>query len=134
MADEIETQPQDAPEVDEGQGGTFPPAIPAPEGPTVDELQEQLAAGQTALSEVTARAESAEKELARLRVAYRFQLPEELASRLRGNTEEEMAADAKALAKYAQRGSIGLGIGGLDPLDAKDSVADVVARVRNNPL
>lgn len=44
-----------------------------------------------------ARAQAAERELARARVALRKGLPEALAKRLVGDTEEEMEADAEEL-------------------------------------
>ncbi|GJF06594.1 hypothetical protein [Pseudonocardia sp. D17] len=50
------------------------------------------------LADANRRAEEAELGRLRERVARRAQLPDELADRLRGNTEEELTADAKALA------------------------------------
>ncbi|MGD9989070.1 hypothetical protein [Pseudonocardia sp.] len=50
------------------------------------------------LAEANRRAEEAELGRLRERVARRAQLPDELADRLRGTTEEELTADAKALA------------------------------------
>ena len=50
------------------------------------------------LADANRRAEEAELGRLRERVARRAQLPDELADRLRGTTEEELTADAKALA------------------------------------
>lgn len=56
-----------------------------------------------AATERAARAESERDELlaalTRERVARRFNLPDELAERLRGSSEQEMAADAESLSK-----------------------------------
>ena len=44
-----------------------------------------------------ARAEKAEAQLLKLRVAMKYSLPEQLASRLNGTTEEELTKDAEEL-------------------------------------
>lgn len=51
------------------------------------------------LAETTARAERAEQALLRGRVAREAGLPDDLADRLRGDDEESLLADAKALAE-----------------------------------
>ncbi|WP_239146745.1 hypothetical protein [Streptomyces sp. SID10815] len=57
-------------------------------------------------------------------VARRFDLPDELAGRLRGATPEELEADAKALrALLAPAAPESLG-GGLDPSDQDDGEMD----------
>ena len=74
-------------------------------------LRERVAKAEPAAAETQAAAERAETErdeterdellaaLARERVARRYNLPDELAERLKGSTEQEMAADAEALSK-----------------------------------
>lgn len=54
-------------------------------------------------------------EVARVRAAYRYGVPEEHINRLQGATAEEIEADAKALGAAFGGGSPGLGRGGLDP-------------------
>jgi hypothetical protein len=68
-------------------------------------------------------------ELMRVRVAVKFNLPDTLASRLTGATEEELEEDAKALAAFSQ--TTPLGRGGLDPNGsaAPSSPADLAARI-----
>jgi len=58
-----------------------------------------------------------EQELLVERTARKFGLPDDLAARLRGTTEEELAADAKLLQKYAapEMQSPESLSGGLDP-------------------
>lgn len=51
-----------------------------------------------------ARAEKAEAELLRQRVAYKHNLPPEIAERLRGDTEEELEEDAKSLSELVKAG------------------------------
>ena len=65
----------------------------------VEALQQQLTAKEQAVTELTARAEAAEGAVLRMKVAHANNLPYEMAERLKGGTEEEMAADAKELAK-----------------------------------
>lgn len=72
-------------------------------------LRERVAKAEPAAQEAQAaldRAERAESDrdallaaLSRERVARRYNLPDELAERLKGSTEDEMAADAEALSK-----------------------------------
>lgn len=69
-------------------------------------LQELEDAGKSELERASTRAERAEQRVAELErnqlvsaVAARHSLPPELAERLRGETEQELEADAKALAK-----------------------------------
>ena len=72
----------------------------------VEALQQRLTAANDTISgnartiaELTARAETAESAVLRLKVAHANGLPYEMAERLKGATEEEMTADAKELAK-----------------------------------
>ena len=52
------------------------------------------------IADLTLRAETAEKSLMRAEVASESKLPYELASRLLGDTKEEMQKDAEKLASY----------------------------------
>ncbi|MDT0450949.1 hypothetical protein [Streptomyces hesseae] len=81
----------------------------------------------TALAEAESRAKAAEVALERERAARRNGLPDELVSFLRGESAEELAAEAATLAKYASAGSAGIGTGGLDPTDTGDG--GIVARI-----
>lgn len=76
------------------------------------ELQGLQDQGKSELEKAAARADRAEAHAAALErsllissVASRYELDPELASRLRGETEEELEADAKALAKQFPRQS-----------------------------
>ncbi|WP_411140254.1 hypothetical protein [Streptomyces sp. x-80] len=60
-------------------------------------------------------AESA-RQVARIRYGHQYGLPEEFIDRLRGDTTEDIEADAKALSVHFAP-SAGLGRGGLDPTD-----------------
>lgn len=60
-------------------------------------------------------AESA-RTVARIRYGHQYNLPDGIAERLKGETPEEIEADAKALAVHFAP-SPGLGRGGLDPTD-----------------
>jgi len=86
---------------------------------TVDEFQ-------AAVAEVRADNERLERELLRERVARRFELPDDLAARLQGKDEAELAADAKALQKYATPTPAAPAslAGGLDPTDDGDTETD----------
>ncbi|WP_263729968.1 hypothetical protein [Cellulomonas sp. SG140] len=85
----------------------------------VKELSDKLAASETAL--------------VRERVATAHKLPAELAARLVGTTEEELVADAKALAKLIAAPAVETDPaklrGGLDPSDDDDAF-DPVATAR----
>lgn len=68
--------------------------------------------GKTEMERVTARLDAAEKHAAesaqeamRLRVGAEHKLPKEITARLRGDTEEEMAADAAVLAELVRQRS-----------------------------
>lgn len=93
-----------------------------------NELQDKLKDAKTpedieaATREYVEKVEGLELQLTRERIARQFSLPDELAERLRGATEEELKADAKALQKFARpsRGSDDPR-GGLDPSSEKDA-------------
>lgn len=53
-------------------------------------------------TEAEKRAARAELEAVKFRVAYEAGLPPDLAERLKGDSEEELKADAEALVKYAK--------------------------------
>lgn len=70
-----------------------------------DELnteREKNAGHDQTVSEITARAEKAEKALLKVETAHKAGLPYELAARLNGDTEEELLADAKSLSSYVK--------------------------------
>jgi hypothetical protein len=61
---------------------------------------EKYAENDKVVSDLTLRAENAEKSLLRAEVASEHKLPYELASRLLGETKEDMQKDAELLASY----------------------------------
>lgn len=63
----------------------------------VKETQDKLSTFDETISNLTKRAEAAEKQVLKNRVAYENKLPIELSERLIGNTEEELKADAEKL-------------------------------------
>lgn len=90
----------------------------------VDELTAKLdtATGEleqlrASVTELEARAVTAETALERERAARKHGLPDELVRFLRGTTPDELDAEAATLSKYAARSGSGLGTGGLDPTD-----------------
>jgi len=90
---------------------------------------------EAATSEYIQKVEALELQLTRERIARQFSLPDELAARLQGSTEDELKADAKALQKFARpvRGSDDPK-GGLDPsidpetFDAKAAAAQILSQ------
>lgn len=60
-----------------------------------------------------------DRTVARIRFGHQYGLPDTVADRLRGDTAEEIEADAKALAVHFGT-SAGLGRGGLDPTDVPE--------------
>lgn len=92
-----------------------------------NELQDKLKDAKTpedieaATREYVEKVEGLELQLTRERIAHQFKLPDELAERLRGATEDELKADAEALQKFARpsRGSDDPR-GGLNPDERKD--------------
>ncbi|MFE5556233.1 hypothetical protein [Streptomyces sp. NPDC056544] len=111
------------------------------EGPSLDILRADLEQASTALrtsedlrqhlntqlDDAEARVKTAEAALERERAARRHGLPDELMQFLRGESAEELAAEAATLAKYASARGSGLGEGGLDPSDIGNG--GVVARI-----
>lgn len=67
---------------------------------SIKEAQEKLKTFDTTVSELTKRAETAEKTVMKSRIASQHKLPVELADRLVGETEDELNKDAESLAKY----------------------------------
>lgn len=63
----------------------------------VKDTQDKLSTFDETVSNLTKRAEAAEKQVLKNRVAYENKLPIELSERLIGNTEEELKADAEKL-------------------------------------
>ncbi|MFE7124038.1 hypothetical protein [Streptomyces sp. NPDC057617] len=85
---------------------------------------------EAALTEVKAKNAELEHSLVVASVARKFELPDELAGRLRGSTPQELETDAKALqALLAPTAPESLG-GGLTPSDEDDGEMDprVLAR------
>lgn len=83
---------------------------------TVKEAQDKLKTFDTTVSELTKRAEMAEKTVLKSKIASQHQLPVELAERLVGETEEELNKDAESLARY-------VGTGSTPPLHSHDNPA-----------
>ncbi|GAA0377065.1 hypothetical protein [Streptomyces blastmyceticus] len=93
---------------------------------------EQLRAS---IAELEARAKDAELSALRGRVAQRVGIPAELTDRLRGDSEAELEADARVLARYASAPTGGLGTGGLDPtMNGTRDAATMAARMRKGAL
>lgn len=65
-------------------------------------IQDMLSGKDQEATEAQKRAAAAELEATKYRIAYKAGLPPDLAERLRGQTVEELEADADALAKYAK--------------------------------
>ncbi|KUN08596.1 hypothetical protein AQI95_09590 [Streptomyces yokosukanensis] len=79
---------------------------------------------EAALAEVKAKDAELERSVLVGSVARRFELPDDLASRLRGETPEELESDAKALQMLlAPKAPPSLG-GGLNPSDEDDGEMD----------
>ncbi|QWQ42291.1 hypothetical protein KME66_15690 [Streptomyces sp. YPW6] len=112
------------------------------EGPSLDDLQAELQQAATALrtsedlrqnlhsqlDDAEARVKAAEVALERERVGRRHGLPDELMGFLRGESAEELEAEAKTLAKYAAVGRSGLGTGGLDPTEPRSGGIEKILR------
>lgn len=67
---------------------------------TLDEAQKKIAGHDQTVSELTARAKSAETALMKNRVAAKHHIPAELAERLTGDSEEDLEKDAANFAKF----------------------------------
>ncbi|WKU46749.1 hypothetical protein Q3V23_23285 [Streptomyces sp. VNUA116] len=79
---------------------------------------------EAALAEVKSQNRELERAVLIGSVARRFDLPDELASRLRGSTAEELEADAKALQVLLAPQAPGSLGGGLTPSDEDDGEMD----------
>lgn len=71
-----------------------------------DEAQQQVKSVEDQLTTITQERDSLASQVARLTVALETGLPMELAKRLTGDTEDELRADAEALAQW-KRPSVG---------------------------
>ncbi len=84
-------------------------------------------------SKVASRVADLEAELSRVRLAQKYSLPETIASRITGTTDEERESDAKSLAEELStlgRSAVRVGKGGLDPTAKADSdPSDIVKRI-----
>lgn len=90
--------------------------------------EEDMAA---AIAEWEAKASKLESELVRERVLRQVPLPDTLAARLQGETEEELLADAKSLAGLVRpRPPAPDPAGGLDPTTPPDDEIDPVEAAR----
>lgn len=77
-----------------------------------------------AVADIKARNAELEQQLVRERVARKYSLPDDLATRLHGATAEELEADAKALQKYTAPAEPVVLSGGLNPGDDSDTETD----------
>lgn len=66
----------------------------------LDEANTKIAGHDKVVSELTARAQTAETALLKNRIASEYHIPSEVADRLKGETEEEMRKDAESLQKF----------------------------------
>lgn len=91
----------------------------------VDTLTKQLTEKDTSIADLTAKNKAYETASVKARIAYEKGLPFELADRLSGETEEDIAADAEKLAQfvsagkptaplYNSQGNAGTGVSGND--------------------
>lgn len=101
------------------------------------EAQEALSKAKTpedieaATKDLTEKVEKLERTILVNDVASQFDLPPELAARLSGDTEEELKADAKLLAKFITTDSEPENLGGgLNPGGSSDQSFDPVAASR----
>lgn len=105
-----------------------------------EDLQAQLSTAkseddfQAAVADYTRKLEQAQTETLRERVARRFSLPDALADRLRGATEEELTSDAEALqgliAPAAPSAPKNPPSGGLVPGNKAKDPASIAAQIR----
>lgn len=89
---------------------------------------------QVAVADYTRQLEQAQTETLRERVARRFSLPDALADRLRGSTEEELTTDAEALKGFitpaAPPTPQNPPAGGLTPKVKAQDPASIAAQIR----
>jgi hypothetical protein len=71
----------------------------------VDALTKQLTEKDTSIADLTAKNKNYETASVKARIAREKGLPYELADRLSGESEEDIAADAENLAKFVSTGS-----------------------------
>ncbi|MFD9813990.1 hypothetical protein [Streptomyces sp. NPDC059080] len=93
------------------------------------ELRESLAKATSPeeYEAASARVAELETELHRERLARKYQLPEAVAARVTGETEDAREADAKALAEVFHTRTVPLGRGGLDPAEKPTTPKDPAA-------
>ena len=70
----------------------------------VDTLTKQLTEKDTSIADLTAKNKAYETASVKARIAHEKGLPFELADRLSGETEEDIAADAESLAQFVSAG------------------------------
>ena len=70
----------------------------------VDTLTKQLTEKDTSIADLTAKNKAYETASVKARIAHEKGLPFELAERLSGESEEDIAADAETLAKFISAG------------------------------
>ena len=127
MADQQEPQGSDAPPEPQGSPPPQPDAPDAPpaqpeettdwkaearkwearakkDGEALKRIQDAVNAKDSEAQQAQAEAAEAKTVALRYRVAAEFKLPPDLADRIKGSTEEEIHADAKALAAYIPTG------------------------------
>jgi hypothetical protein len=108
-------------EVKKGYEGYIPPDEAKKLTDQVDTLTKQLTEKDTAITDLTAKNKAYETASVKARIAHEKGLPYELAERLSGETEEDIAADAEKLSQfvsagrapaplYEPQGSIGAGV------------------------
>lgn len=93
------------------------------------ELRELLAKAKSPeeYEAASARVAELETDLHRERLACKYQLPDAVAARVTGETEEAREADAKALAEVFHTRTVPLGRGGLDPTEKPTTPKDPAA-------
>ncbi|MGW1836962.1 hypothetical protein [Streptomyces sp. NPDC002067] len=87
---------------------------------------------EAALAEVKTKNAELERTVLVGSVARRFELPDEFASRLRGDTAEELEADAKTLRSLLAPAAPAALAGGLNPSDEDDGEMDPRALARRS--
>jgi hypothetical protein len=85
---------------------------------------------EAAKAELSAKVAELEKSVTVATVARKFELPDELAALLKGDTPEELEACAKTLQKYATPAEPKALDGGLNPGTAGDNADDPAAAAR----
>lgn len=70
----------------------------------IENLKKQLGEKDNSIADLTAKNTAFEIAAAKSRIAREYGIPDELADRLSGNSEEEYKADAENLAKFVKSG------------------------------